>query len=73
MATEKPAYEPTTEFGKRNPYLAAIVPDAVENAVDALLPDSIEALLDRRCERVYCELQNMVISGRGPDREGSLS
>jgi hypothetical protein len=55
MATEKPAYEPTTEFGKRNPYLAAIVPDAIENAVDALLPDSFEAVLDRRCERVYCE------------------
>ncbi|KAF6264216.1 Alpha/Beta hydrolase protein [Scenedesmus sp. NREL 46B-D3] len=57
MATEKPAYEPTTEFGKRNPYLAAIVPDAIENAVDALLPDAFEAVLDRRCERVYYKYQ----------------
>ncbi|WIA11152.1 hypothetical protein OEZ85_011291 [Tetradesmus obliquus] len=57
MATEKPAYEPTTEFGKRNPHLAALVPDAIENAVDALLPDKFEAFLDRRCERAYYKYQ----------------
>uniref|UniRef100_A0A383WJQ1 Fungal lipase-type domain-containing protein n=1 Tax=Tetradesmus obliquus TaxID=3088 RepID=A0A383WJQ1_TETOB len=57
MATEKPAYEPTTEFGKRNPHLAALVPDAIENAVDALLSDKFEAFLDRRCERAYYKYQ----------------
>eukprot|EP00882_Tetradesmus_deserticola_P016094 GHRQ01017169.1.p1 GENE.GHRQ01017169.1~~GHRQ01017169.1.p1 ORF type:complete len:457 (+),score=187.64 GHRQ01017169.1:227-1597(+) len=55
---EKPCYEHTTEFGKRNPYLAAIVPDAIENAMDALLPDAFEAALDRRCERVYYKYQS---------------
>jgi hypothetical protein len=71
MTTEKLAYEPTTEFGKRNPYLAAIVPDAIENAVDALLPDSFEALLDRRCERAYCEWHCFFNSGTGSDKQGS--
>lgn len=37
---------PKTEFAKRNVYLAAIVPDALENAVDLIIPDRLEALLD---------------------------
>lgn len=31
-----------TEFAKRNPYLERLVPDAIENAVDALIPDKVE-------------------------------
>ena len=46
---------PTTEFAKRNVYLAAIVPDALENAVDLLMPDRLEALLDRGAGKVTRE------------------
>jgi serine/threonine protein phosphatase PrpC len=31
-----------TEFAKRNPYLEKLVPDAIENAVDAMIPDKFE-------------------------------
>lgn len=31
-----------TEFAKRNPFLEKLVPDAIENAVDAMLPDQFE-------------------------------
>lgn len=31
-----------TEFAKRNPYLEKLVPDAIENAVDAMMPDQFE-------------------------------
>lgn len=41
-----------TEFAKRNKYLAAVIPDCIENAVDALLPDTFEAKVDRRCHKV---------------------
>ena len=30
-----------TEFAKRNPYLEKLVPDAIENAVDVLIPDKV--------------------------------
>lgn len=31
-----------SEFAKRNPHLERLVPDAIENAVDALIPDQFE-------------------------------
>lgn len=31
-----------TEFAKRNPYLERLVPDAIENAVDTIMPDKLE-------------------------------
>jgi len=31
-----------TEFAKRNPHLERLVPDAIENAVDAVIPDKFE-------------------------------
>lgn len=36
--------EPTA-FAKRNPHLERLVPDAIENAVDALLPDRLEKVM----------------------------
>lgn len=37
-----------TEFAKRNPFLEKLVPDAIENAVDAIMPDQLEKV--RACE-----------------------
>lgn len=34
-----------TEFAKRNPHLEKLVPDAIENAVDALIPDRFEKVM----------------------------
>lgn len=31
-----------TEFAKRNPYLEKFVPDAIENVMDAIMPDKLE-------------------------------
>ena len=45
--------EPTTEFGKRNRHLEKLIPDVLENAVDAVLPDAFEKVLDRGCEHAY--------------------
>jgi hypothetical protein len=47
-----PLAEATTEFARRNPLLAAFIPDFMENAVDALLPDAFEARVERRAQRV---------------------
>lgn len=41
-----------TEFAKRNPVLERYVPDFMENAVDKLLPDALEAKMDRGAQRV---------------------
>eukprot|EP00878_Enallax_costatus_P025754 GHUV01027581.1.p1 GENE.GHUV01027581.1~~GHUV01027581.1.p1 ORF type:complete len:197 (+),score=43.74 GHUV01027581.1:245-835(+) len=49
--------EPTTEFGKRNRYLEKLIPDVLENAVDAVLPDAFERVLDRGCEDAYLKYQ----------------
>jgi hypothetical protein len=48
MATDTSSSDQTkderdkTEFAKRNPFLEKLVPDAIENAVDAMLPDQFE-------------------------------
>jgi hypothetical protein len=52
-----------TEFAKRNPHLERLVPDAIENAVDALIPDRFEkvmvawdpvTILTRHCRSRLC-------------------
>lgn len=42
---------------KRNPVLAKVVPNRLENAVDLLLPNSIEAVLDKAASKTSSELQ----------------
>jgi len=42
---------------KRNPVLAKIVPNQLENAVDMLLPDSLEAVLDKAASKASSALQ----------------
>lgn len=48
MATDASSNDQTeatkekTDFAKRNPYLEKLVPDAIENAVDAIMPDQLE-------------------------------
>lgn len=37
-----------TEFAKRNPFLERLVPDAIENAVDAIMPDKLEKVCVQR-------------------------
>lgn len=40
-----------TEFAKRNPYLEKLVPDSIENAVDAMVPDKLEKVhADRKLQ-----------------------
>lgn len=45
-----------TEFAKRNPFLAKIVPDAIENAVDAVIPDNVEKVCGVPCVPRFCAL-----------------
>lgn len=39
-----------TEFAKRNPLLASFIPDFMENAVDAMIPDALEAKMEKRAQ-----------------------
>jgi hypothetical protein len=41
-----------TAFGKRNATLEKYIPDVLENAIDALLPDALEAKMDRSAAQV---------------------
>ena len=50
-ASATPAAPEKTAFAKRNPVLEKYVPDVLENALDAVLPDRLEAKLDRGAER----------------------
>lgn len=45
---------------KRNPFLAKFIPDRVENIADALLPDSVERVLNRGASKVHGERGNGV-------------
>jgi hypothetical protein len=51
---------PSTEFGEQNKFLAALVPDVLEDVVDALVPDELERVLDKACEAVYSESRRSV-------------
>jgi len=42
-----PAVKMSTEFAKRNPVLANFIPDCLEDAVDAVLPDEWEATMEQ--------------------------
>ncbi|KAI7845000.1 hypothetical protein COHA_001366 [Chlorella ohadii] len=44
--------EATTNFARRNPLLAAFIPDCLEDAVDVMLPDAFEAKMERGAQRV---------------------
>ena len=44
-----------TEFAKRNPTLEKLIPDFIENAVDAILPDALEAVLDTKARHAARE------------------
>eukprot|EP00775_Hariotina_reticulata_P006650 gene6650-6875_t len=57
MESKETDLDSRTEFAKRNPVLAKIVPNHMENAVDMLLPNSLEAVLDKAASKTSSELQ----------------
>ena len=44
-----------TEFAKRNPTLEKLIPDCLENALDAVMPDAVEAFLDKKARHAARE------------------